>query len=205
VKRHTCGYRRVHAGFTLVEVLIALSLLLLLSLLSYRGISALRDADVTIRHNADRLRTIERFLSEFENDVSFAMPRRAWNHRGELEPAFLGRPEGTSPAGYQVSLSHFATLAQETPYRISYIFSPPTVALQRHSVLDPAPGQDVVPVPVLNGLKKVSLRFLDRNNRWQVSWPPSSSPNLATAMPRAVELTLDLDGLGTIHRLIARP
>jgi len=192
---------RTSAGFTLVEVLVALSILSMLSLMSFMGINALIAAEAQMRESSTRLRAIERVLAEFENDVLFATPRQAWNASGTQEAALSGRPR--PPAGYRISFSHFSNLPETPPYRVSYLFAPPNIELAVHAQLDSAGGSETPPIKVLEGLRAAAVRFLGADDRWSDSWPPSGA--VATSLPRAVELTLDIDGLGSITRLVARP
>ena len=111
------------------------------------------------------------------------------------------RRETRESAGYRISFSRFSSLAQAAPYRVSYFFLPPNVDLVVQTPLDSSTGSS--PITVLEGVRGVAMRFLSEDDRWSETWPPSGSA--ATALPRAVELTLDLEGLGPVTRLVARP
>ena len=193
-----CG--RPRSGFTLIEVMVALAIFSMLSLMSFNGINSLIAAESAMRDTANRLRAIERVFAEFENDVLFATPRPAWDASGRLEPALYGRP--SQAAGYRVSFSHHSSSPETPPNRVSYLFVPPNIALSVHAQLDATGANEVPPITVLEGLQSVSVRFLGTNDRWSDIWPPSGSP--ATSLPRAVELILDIDGLGRISRMVAR-
>lgn len=151
--------------------------------------------------NASHLRAIERVLAEFENDVQFATPRRAWNTNNTLDPAVSGQPRAN--AGYRVSFSHFSSVPDTPPYRVSYVFAPPTIDLIVQDQLDAVGNSGAPPITVLEGLRAARLRFLTDDDKWSDRWPPSGAPPVA--LPRAVELTLDIEGLGLVTRLVARP
>lgn len=188
-------------GFTLIELLVALTILSILSYLAYRGISSLLVAERRLEAGTKRMQMIDRFFSEFERDIIFATPRPTRIAAAATEPALLGAPAGTQGA-YRINLSRFAPAADMLPQRISYIFSVPTISLAATARMDFMVAADEQPVTLLDGLQSVALRFLDSDGRWSLTWPPAGRTE---AMPAAVELTLVLDDLGTVSRLIARP
>ncbi len=188
-------------GFTLIELLIALTILSVLSFLAYRGISSLLVAEKRLEEGTQRMQMIDRFFSEFEHDIIFAAPRPVRISVTATEPALLGAPVGNE-GNYRINLSRFASAPDMPPQRIGYIFSVPTINLVATANMDFAVTADEQPVTLLDGLQSASVRFLDADGRWSVTWPPAGKTE---AMPIAVELILMLDDLGTVSRLIARP
>lgn len=188
-------------GFTLIELLIALTILSILSFLSYRGISSLLVAEKRLEEGTKRLQMIDRFLSEFERDIIFAAPRPIRIAADATEPALLGTTAGAQ-SHYRINLSRFAAAPDMLPQRIGYIFSVPTISLVATANTDFTTLADEQSVTLLDGLQSASVRFLDADGRWSATWPPAAKTE---AMPKAVELILVLDDLGTVTRLIARP
>jgi general secretion pathway protein J len=81
-------------------------------------------------------------------------------------------------------------------------------------VLDRAQDSKPVQTVMLDKVKNVEWRFMDNAGKWQTQWPPLSStttapptPPLVTLsqLPRAVEVTLELDDLGRLTRLFSAP
>lgn len=190
-------------GFTLLEVLIALAILAILSSMSYWGVSALVAAEGRLRDSSMRLRAVERLLAEFENDVLFAAPRATHGGAGEVEGALYAQREKRSEHGFRIGFSRFSHHPSQAPQRIGYRLAPPRIDILLAPLDPPANADDIAATTVLEGVQAASARFLDIDGRWSDTWPPAGGA--ATALPRAVELTLKLDGIGTITRLIARP
>lgn len=188
-------------GFTLIELLIALTILSVLSFLAYRGISSLLVAEKRLEEGTKRIQMIDRFFSEFEHDIIFAAPRPVRLTTTTTEPALLAAPVGAQGT-YRINLSRFAAAPDMPSQRISYIFSVPTISLVATANMDFAVPADEQPVALLDGLQSASVRFLDTDGRWAVTWPPAGRTE---AMPVAVELILVLDDLGSVARLVARP
>lgn len=188
-------------GFTLIELLVALTILSVLSLLSYRGISALLTAERRLEGGTKRIQVIDRFFSEFERDITFAAPRPVRISLTTEEPALLGAATGAQGT-YRINLSQFASSPDMPPQRVSYIFSPPTISLAATANMDFTGTEKQDSVVVLDGLQSASVRFLDVDGLWSTSWPPAGRTD---AMPKSVEVTLVLDDLGTVSRLVTRP
>src|SRR5512144_3334387 len=63
------------AGFTLIEVLIALAIMAMLSLLGYRALAALTDSEAQLSAEAQRWRAIDALFARLEADLREAVPR----------------------------------------------------------------------------------------------------------------------------------
>lgn len=188
------------SGFTLVELLVALTILSLLSFLAYKGISALLLGERRLEEGTRRMQMIDRFFAEFERDIIYAAPRPVRISGSAIEPALLAAPIDAQ-GNYRINLSRFASAPDEPPQRIGYLFSIPNIRLAATARMDFA-AADEPSANVLDGLRSVSVRFQDADGRWAATWPPTARTD---AMPVAVELILVLDDLGTVSRLIARP
>ena len=58
------------AGFTLVEVLVALGVMAVLALLSWRGIDAMLRTQTALQQRADQIRTLQAGLSQWQSDLN---------------------------------------------------------------------------------------------------------------------------------------
>ena len=57
-------------------------------------------------------------------------------------------------------------------------------------------------------MRRFGMRFLDENNEWQETWPPNQQQSSAAAtpgLPRATEVELELDDLGTLKWVFVLP
>jgi general secretion pathway protein J len=69
-------------------------------------------------------------------------------------------------------------------------------------VLDQAQNSEPVSTPLLDGVRALRLRYLDRNREWSDQWPPQdltgAQPSASAAPPLAVELTLETERDGEL-------
>ncbi len=186
--------RRV-AGFTLVEVLIALSLLAVLMLLLTGALRSAGQTETRVDQRleqADQLRVAQNFLREVLARAS-VRPARVGGAGAGTEPLFAAGPTelawvGVLPAGYGIGGRHFLRLALEaatdgaSALVLRYL---PWSDLPAFP--DWSQAQARVIMPHVDGL---GLRYLDeRAGQWLEAWPARRGA-ANWSLPGAVELQL---------------
>lgn len=186
-------------GFTLIELLSTLLILSLLALMSYRGLGAVLDAREHVTRETGKWQRVTAFFVRFEHDVHLASPRPVRSTPGSA-PAWIGRPAtATEP---RLEFSRFASVdGMDTPRRLAYRLNDKLdIELWLWPGLDVAP--DVLPAryPVLKGVTKFELQYLNAEFAWVDIWPTSP---LDDAIPRAIQLRIVLASGEDIVRVFA--
>lgn len=199
-------------GFTLLEVMIALSIFALIGLTSYTLLSSELRAQQRLREASAERNYWQRGMSRLSRDLLQAVPRSVREDYGSRETALIGNQDSVTltRGGWDNPLARQRSNLQRVHYRVvrddqehSY--------LERsfwHS-LDRAPGSEPVQQRVLPGVEAISLRYLDAaDGQWHLQWPPhtrnsDSIDNGERALPLAVEITLSSPRLGELRRLVA--
>lgn len=195
------------AGFTLLELLIAIAIFALLGLGTYRMLDSVLRSDASTREHELQLRELVRAMAAFERDLSQAAPRPVRDPFGEPRPAMLGE-EGEAPAlelsrlGWRNPLGRPRAGLQRVRWQLS------GEQWQRHywNVLDQA--QDSLPQvqQALEGVTRLQLRYLDGDGAWLASWPPEGGGEKSLqTLPQALELVLEHRRHGELRRLLRLP
>lgn len=197
---------RSQAGFTLLELLIAAAIFAIMATLAYGGLNALITQRQAAGDSLERLGAIQRGMNILLRDTAQMVDRPVRGpYRGEPLAALQGG-DGFEYAlaftrgGWRNPLGQPRSNLQRVAWRVE------EDGLVRYAwqVLDQA--QDSVPVRtvIMADVKRITVRFLDRGGEWQSSWPPLAlGGEPATAgLPRAVEITLDMEDWGRVARLI---
>lgn len=189
-------------GFSLLEVLVAVAIFAVLSVVAYGALDATIRARAQSNEAAARLAALQAAVLALERDLREAAPRPVRGAVGERLPALEG-----GPAGFEVTHAAFASLSSEPSARLArsgWALADGALTRARWPVLDRAPATRAALRPMLQGVATLRLRYLDAGGGWRESWPPRDGPDaLPERLPRAVEFTLAGDDFGSVVRRVA--
>lgn len=192
-------------GFTLIEILVALTIFSIMAVLGYRALASVLDSrEALVKHN-HKWRAVELFFARLERDLNSITPRSIRNQANLVEPPLLASRDAIGPNGAQIAFTRTGwsgasgTAADEQ--RIGYRLRGQQVELLLWPVLDQAPYTQVVAYTVLESVKSMQLRYLDSAGSWHETWGSAVNPKL----PKAVELTVALASGERLTRLLALP
>lgn len=194
-------------GFTLVELLVAMAIFAILSVLAYGGYNNAVKQNEIARGSMKRLEALQTTVRLLTQDFEQIAPRPVRDVLGDARlPALLAdrrdqnlfsltRAGWTNPAG----------LPRATLQRVSYVLDTDGKLRREHfNVLDATLADEPVKRELIDRVKSVRVRYMDPQKQWQDQWPPLNAPaaTLARSRPLAVEVTLELEDLGEVTRLI---
>jgi general secretion pathway protein J len=192
-------------GFTLVEMLVALTIFALMSMLAYRGLTSMLETRAHLTEDNRRWRDLALTLEQLEQDLSQAINRPVRDSGGLLQPALLGNPQARVDDA-QLSVSRMGSAWQTgvaaDVQRHGYRLHNGTLEQLVWPVLDQAPLSAPAVYPLLQRVSRFGLRYLDAAGNWQPSWP---LPGAAAGLPAALEVVIELDGGITVTRVFALP
>jgi general secretion pathway protein J len=194
-------------GFTLLEVLVAVVIFGIISLLAYGGYNQLIRQSEIVESGATRTRAIQSTVQRMAEDFAMLEPRPIREPLGEtLEPALrsggtrtdtlvdLTRSGWTNPAG----------LSRSTLQRVTYRLMDDKLERAYWNALDRTLTTEPTSAVLLDKVRTASFRFMDQNQSWHDQWPPLgySGPDAVRLRPIAVEVTLELEDWGKLVRLV---
>jgi len=193
-------------GFTLLEVLVAVAIFGVISMLAYGGFNQLTRQSAIVESNASRTRAIQSAVQRMAENFEMIEPRPIREPLGEtLEPALradtrtetladLTRSGWTNPAG----------MPRSTLQRVTYRLQDNKLQRAYWNTLDRTLTAEPTSAVLLDKVRAVSFRFMDQNQSWHEQWPPLgySGPDAARLRPIAVEITLELEDWGKLVRLV---
>jgi general secretion pathway protein J len=181
-------------GMTLVEVLVALAILGLLSLLGYRALdSTLRVRD-RVAVEAGRWRELSFFFDRLRDDLDQPAMRGGRAANGDARPLWKGNDTSLDIA----ALGHDANPVRHMQYR----WNAGTVELLLWPVFDAAPETLPEVHKVVNGARSLRFRYLGRARAWVDVWPPRVTD---TEAPLAIRVDLILTDGTRVGRIFALP
>lgn len=184
--------RHANRGFTLLEILIAMAVFAIMAAMAYSGLSAVLDARESTAKRSESLAEMQRLIYLLNEDLSQAVPRQIRDEFGDLQPAFTG---GTDEQllMFTRSVPEIAQVENRSHLqRVRYRLENGVLYRQVWVILDRTQQSQYRQKKLLN-TDAVKIRFY--NGGWG-----SADALEADAMPKAVEISFTLPGLGEIQR-----
>ena len=188
------------SGFTLLELLIAITIFAILSTAVYGGLnSVLKSREVTDRA-AERLHKLQMAVAFIQRDLSQVANLNIRDEFGDIKPPIMTqfsderlieftRLGWRNPTGQlRSTIQRVAySLEDDTLYRIYWVH------------VYRGPQEEPIRAPLMTGITEITLEFQDQNLSWHDAWPPLNvdSDNL----PVAVKINFELEDGTEFSRL----
>lgn len=186
------------AGFTLVELLVALAIF---ALMSVAGVTLLRsgsDTQLAVKARLEGISRTNRLYNALEGDLAQAVARPVRDAAGQPVPAFTqgdtqvpGSLFGFVRAGW----SNFDDAPRAGLQRVAYVLEGKSLSRVSWPMLDGATPNDAA--ALADNVNAATLRFRDDKGEWRNDWTATD----ADALPRALELRLTIDGKPELRML----
>lgn len=185
--------RAASSGFTLVELMVALTIFGMLSaagvaLLSF-GVRAQAAAD----EHLDDLAALRRFGATLAGDLAQAAPRVSRDEEGRPRRAFDGTQSQMAlvRGGWENWDGSSRPSLQRVEYRLG------NAGLERLAWHNVDAGEALEPVLLAQGARNLRIRYRAREGEWRDVWDPSQ----LDLLPAAVEVTVDTPSAGIVRQL----
>jgi general secretion pathway protein J len=212
--------KKMHRGFTLIEILVALMILAIIGALMVTGLRSAIRSQGTINRKATRLAAMQSAMMVMERDVLQIINRPVYDVDGSLlAPVVVHYLAGKlnlefTRAGF---VNPFGAQNRSTLQRVRYAWDGKSLIRTTWFALDRVQNTSVESQTVLTGVNSFTVRFLDTNQ--QLSTPGDTQPMQqlliqlqqqiqqqqqlrSPLLPLAIEVNLDVDGFGVVTRLI---
>lgn len=201
------------AGFTLLELIVAISIFAILAAMAYSGLNNVLTTRQRTEQAADRLIALQRAFTFMARDIQQIINRPVVDELGTQIAAVIGHSLGE----HLIELTRTgwrnpAAAPRSNLQRVAWGLENERLVRIYWTALDRAQDTPVVKQVMLDGVTEMSLRYLDAKDEWHDAWP-SEIPSTGTAAsvgnsqppPKAVEVNLEHKVFGKIQRIFAVP
>lgn len=189
-------------GFTLLEILIALFIFTLLSLMLVNALRSVIDSLTETENKALRLRNLQMAMLVISRDIEQTVNRPIVNNAGKQDPAFIGKAHSFTFT--HTGMANSVNIkARSTLERTAYQWSDQQLSKLTWAVLDQPPKSQPDLQTLLSDVSEAHFEYLDRNGRFYNEWPLSGQGG--DPLPRGIRIYLTLTQWGSMTALYLIP
>lgn len=190
-------------GFTLLELLLAITIFSIIASFAYAGLKVVLDTKQQTDEHLERLSKMQLGLHLLQLDIEQAVDRPVRSEYGDTEPAL--RSGGQSELLLELTRSGYANpmkLARSQLQRVGYLLEEETLYRVTWPVLDRAQDTEPRRQVLFDGIDSLSLNFFDKEMKRQTRWPPQEREASGdSGMPRGIELVIETKRMGALRRV----
>ncbi len=201
------------AGFSLIELLLAMMITAIVGLMAFSGLDAAMSANERNQVQSDRMREINLAMVLLSRDLRQTRPRSIRTDSDEHRTAFYGGDGEILFALTRSGWENPAGRARSNLQRVLYRIDDGKLQRELWTALDYSGESRPRLVTLLQGVRDVQVNFLkpiisedsfeDREigSQWESSWQLGLEDSPDSYRPPAVEIVLELEDWGRIRRL----
>ncbi|VAW73435.1 hypothetical protein MNBD_GAMMA12-3364 [hydrothermal vent metagenome] len=211
-KRHTrCFSITRSAGFTLLELMISISIFAALSILSYAGLHEIQKAQIAIESSMQSLGNIQKALRRFELDMSHQVNRHIYS---ASKATVLSFTASDNPLlSIELTRAGIDPQVNRVPnelMRVGYQYENGTLFRLYWPVLDRSDVSTATRYAILKNITQLQFIYYDDKKVKHSQWPPTNTSNARLSPsgvpiiepPVAVEIVFESKDLGTFRKLV---
>jgi len=195
-------FLKTNRGFTLLEVLIALFIFTIISVILVRALHTVFTTQTATQQSATRIADLQIALLFLSRDIEQIVDRPIQNAMNMSEAAVVGTP--TQLAFTRIGLVNpMGQLQRSTLQRIHYFLDHQQLIRGTFPALDQTNKTEMNSRIILNDVLDLRFDYLNAKNNFQNTWPPPDQPN--AGLPRGIRVTLTLTNGDKITQTYAIP
>lgn len=195
-------------GFTLLEVMIAISIFSFLAIGSYQLLNSEINAQERLIAHSSQLYGWQRSMRVIMGDFQQVSARPIRAEYGDKESAMQGVNDSVSftRTGWANPFQHSRSNQQRVTYELDSDDDGNRYLVRRYwQILDRVQDSQEREQIIIDGIEEIEFRYRDIDGRWFQNWPPTSSVSDTkdSDLPVAIEIKFESTTLGKFSRMIS--
>lgn len=185
-------------GFTLLEILIALFIFTIVSMLFVGGLHTVMNADSGTETSAARLRELQMTMLLFSRDIEQTVNRPVILASSRQEAAFVGTDHSFSFTHMGLA-NPIGSLMRSALQRTEYRWQDNALLRVTWQAVDQAPESKSDQRKLMSGITDLRFDYLDKDNRFREAWPMEGQAE--QVLPKAVRIRFNISPWGSMSQL----
>lgn len=191
------------SGFTLLELLVALTIFSLISVAMYGSLTSMIETRKHLEADSIRLRELQTAFRIIGRDIEQAIARPI---RTAYQPELPAMIWTEQPANFELTTNgrrNPALVKRSSLQRVSYRLEDDLLIKDTWPVLDRAVDTRPFSQVLARGIEGFEMAFIGENGVTHRAWPPEDSVSVTggESLPKAVQVLLYVKNWGRIDRL----
>ena len=195
------GCRKRCRGFTLFEMVIAVSIFALMGVIAFTGLSTMTRNGQAVADANDRLSDLQFAVVYFTRDWTQVSPRKVRNQYGDEEGNIV--IEDDTITFTRSGLSNLLGQQRSTLQRVQYRVVNSQLVRRHWLSLDQGISEQPIQVVLLDKVESMEVAFQNALNQRVRVWPPDS--DYSDGDPILLAFKLELPDIGEVTRLLEVP
>lgn len=197
---------KIHKGFTLIEILIALSVFAILATITSSAMYHAFNTRTRVSMQADRLSQLQLAMALIQRDTQQIIERSVRGNELHLFPPFIGQPNYLEfTRGGSINTTENAP--GSTLKRVAYLCRGSQLIRRSWNILDTPNRKQFQDKPLLNNLTECHIAYLAHNQQVLPTWHEYAlkQDQRQETLPSAIQFTLHLNDWGNMSLLFIIP
>ncbi|MCU7844962.1 MAG: type II secretion system minor pseudopilin GspJ [Candidatus Thiodiazotropha sp. (ex Monitilora ramsayi)] len=205
MRRQYRNTRQSSQGFTLLELLIAVTIFAIIATFVYAGLDIVLDTKQQTDQHLARLSKLQLGLHLLQRDIEQSVNRPVRDQYGDSQPAL--RSGGLSDLLLELTRGGHANplnQARSSLQRVAYQLEDEALYRIIWPTLDRAQESEPRRQLLFDAVKGIEFIYYDQTMKKSKTWPSLESGIKSTdtpALPKAIEVIIELDNWGKVRRL----
>jgi len=200
------------SGFTLMEVLIAVTITAVIGLGVWQVVSSVMNSRDRVDEVAQAFDGLQKTMLLLERDITQIINRPARDVYGDYSPSLTSRDDAFALMLTRQGWRNPLGLRRSGLQRVGWEYTGTELRRRYWPVVDQGQEDESLDILMLDGVLEFEIRFLDENGNWQEQWPeddalaqmtPGTRPDIS--LPRGIEITLEHERFGELVRTFSLP
>ncbi|XKH00913.1 type II secretion system minor pseudopilin GspJ [Marinobacter nauticus] len=199
-------------GFTLMEVLIAVTITSVIGLGVWQVIGSVVNSRDRVNELAGQFENIQKVMLLLERDIVQIVNRPARDLYGDFQPALTSRDEGYALLLTRQGWRNPLGLRRSELQRVGWEYSGSELRRHYWPVVDQGQDDSSRSVLLLDNVQAFDIQFLDTSGNRLDQWPDEAVQAEQVAgqrpdmpLPRGIEITLEHNQFGKLTRIFPLP